>query len=86
MISIFPHEMNALLEALRRDLRRERQKACINPNEADIHRANARLGVRLLDALNPRSPDRAGHRPSQRNAEPQIIDSSPVTSAAARMG
>ncbi|WP_158597983.1 methyl-accepting chemotaxis protein [Noviherbaspirillum saxi] len=51
---IFSHEMNALLEALRRDLRAEQTKSLAWTPHADFHRANVRNAMRLLEALNPR--------------------------------
>lgn len=51
---IYPHEMQALLEALRRDLRSERIKAAGKTKDADFHRQNERHIVRLLECLNPR--------------------------------
>jgi hypothetical protein len=61
MISInplFSHELEALLEALRRDLRAERDKAKYNSPYADLHLYNARNSLRLLEVLNPRGPHR----------------------------
>lgn len=60
---LFPHETQALLEALRRDYRSEEQKSQHTSCEADVffHRQNARNALRLLDILNPRGKDRHLH-------------------------
>lgn len=59
---LFPHEMESLLQALRRDLRSEKLKADLNPDDATYHHRNARSVVRLLDAINPRKPNRQLHK------------------------
>jgi hypothetical protein len=52
---LFPHERQALLDALRRDLRMEISHAQTEPEWATYHYINARLNVRLLELLEPRS-------------------------------
>jgi hypothetical protein len=47
---LLPHERAALIAALRRDVRDERDKAIGNPESADYHLQNARMSVRLLEA------------------------------------
>jgi hypothetical protein len=47
---LLPNELVALVEALRRDARRERSKAIDYPESADYHLQNARMSVRLLEA------------------------------------
>lgn len=50
---LFPHELQALLEALRRDTEMELQRARTHPHWAEYHRGNARLNARLIDLLAP---------------------------------
>lgn len=50
---LFPHEFEELLNALRRDLRSERELAAGDSEWADRHRINARMVYRLLEVLNP---------------------------------
>ena len=59
---IYPHEMQVLLEALRRDLRSERLRAAEDPAAALIHRQNERLLIRLLELFNPRGAHREEYR------------------------
>ena len=47
---LLPNELVALVEALRRDARRERNKAIGDPKSADFHLQNARMSVRILEA------------------------------------
>jgi hypothetical protein len=54
LIDLFPHEREALLEALRRDLRVELAKCENDPIWADIHQFNVTRNVRLLEAINPK--------------------------------
>jgi hypothetical protein len=63
METLFPHEMEALLQALRRDLRSEQIKASMNPADADIHLCNVRFAQRVLEVLNPRGAHRSQYRP-----------------------
>jgi hypothetical protein len=49
------HEYEALLAALRRDIRNELDKAASRPEWADYHHANARISKRILEALNPKA-------------------------------
>jgi hypothetical protein len=55
---IFAHEMEALLDALRRDLRTEQAKSLAGTPYVEFHRNNVRNAMRLLEALNPRDPQR----------------------------
>ena len=48
------YEINALLEALRRDLRIELVKAKTHSGHAAWHQANVRMNIRILEALNPK--------------------------------
>jgi hypothetical protein len=52
-------EMKALLDSLRRDLRKQQEMAQSNSDTADYCRWNARQVKRILEALNPRGPNRA---------------------------
>ncbi|WP_326505092.1 hypothetical protein [Noviherbaspirillum album] len=52
--SLFPHEREALLEALRRDVRTEQCKVKNNPQDAHFHSANSRIGIQILETLNPK--------------------------------
>jgi hypothetical protein len=52
---LFPHEFEELLNALRRDLRIERELAASDSTWADWHRINARTVYRLLEVLNPKT-------------------------------
>jgi hypothetical protein len=56
--SLLDYEMEALLEALRRDLRHSSQRANAASEMADVeyHLANYRYVARLLEALNPKKP------------------------------
>lgn len=52
---LFSHETEYLLEALRRDLRTELERAQLGDASAEWHRQNARKAVRLLEIINPRA-------------------------------
>ena len=52
---LFPHELQALLDALRRDLRMELSRAQTDAEWAAYHYNNARFNVRLLELLEPGS-------------------------------
>jgi hypothetical protein len=54
LIDLFPHEWEALLEALRRDLMVELAKCESDPIWADLHRINVTRNMRLLEAINPK--------------------------------
>lgn len=62
---VYPYEFQALLEALRRDLRAQRIKSTLNLNDADFHRQNVRQVLRLLEVLNPRGSHRASYNAKQ---------------------
>ncbi|HYD62108.1 MAG TPA: hypothetical protein VEC35_17215 [Noviherbaspirillum sp.] len=51
---LLPHEFNAMLEALRRDMRRESEFAAMDTHDASWHITNARMAIRLLETLNPK--------------------------------
>jgi hypothetical protein len=51
---LFAYEHLALLEALRRDLKTQRELADRPGRWAEWHRYNARMVKRLLDAINPK--------------------------------
>ena len=57
---LLPNELVALVEALRRDARRERNKAIGDPKSADFHLQNARMSVRILEAYGYREERFAG--------------------------
>jgi hypothetical protein len=48
---LFPYEQTALIEALRRDERRELERAEHEPKWKHWHMENARLSRRLLDLI-----------------------------------
>lgn len=50
---LFPHERQALLDALRRDLRIEKALSETDSQLADYHYANVRLNARLIELLEP---------------------------------
>ncbi|RYE73150.1 MAG: hypothetical protein EOO81_01395 [Oxalobacteraceae bacterium] len=52
--TLLPGEKEALLEALRRDLRSERSLARHDTGWAAWHQRNVQLDVRLLEAFNPK--------------------------------
>lgn len=54
LIDLFSHEWEALLEALRRDLRAEVAKCESDPVWADLHRINVTRNIRLLETINPK--------------------------------
>ena len=60
---LFTHEFDELLDALRRDMRRQFDLAEGSTPLADWHHANARLVLRILEVLNPKSSTRTpcGH-------------------------
>jgi hypothetical protein len=62
---IFSHEMEALLDALRRDLRTEQTKSFGDTPDVHFHRQNVRKSLRLLETLNPRGPHRHNYQPAQ---------------------
>jgi hypothetical protein len=53
---LFKHEFDALLEALRRDYRSERDQACSSDEWSDYHWRNVRQTTRLLELLSPEHP------------------------------
>lgn len=54
VLELLSVEREALLEALRRDLRCERNLAKRDPNWAIWHQRNVQLNLRLLEVLNPK--------------------------------
>jgi hypothetical protein len=50
-IYLLPNERTALVEALRRDIENERDKAAMDPAWMDYHLYNVRLNVRILEAF-----------------------------------
>ena len=73
--TLMQHEVEALLAALRRDMRAEEDAAAADPQWADWHRNNARLDKRLLETLNPKRE--ALHRTTQ------ILEAAAAATAAA---
>lgn len=53
---LFKHEFDALLEALRRDYRSERDQASSSDEWSDYHWRNVRQTTRLLELLSPEQP------------------------------
>jgi hypothetical protein len=58
---LLPVEREALLEALRRDLRSESQLALNGSIWQIWHQRNVQLNLRVLDALNPKRRNIAKH-------------------------
>lgn len=54
LLALLPVEKESLLEALRRDLRSQRNLAMHDAGWAIWHQRNVQLNVRLLEALNPK--------------------------------
>lgn len=54
-LPLFPHEFQALLDVLRRDLHAERMLAERNTEESHMHGVNVRTTLRLLEALQPKN-------------------------------
>lgn len=54
LLELLPLEREALLEALRRDLRSERNLAMLDSDWEIWHQRNVRLNLRLLEAINPK--------------------------------
>lgn len=52
--SLFLHQKEAMLAALRRDMRSELERAATDPEWADYHRLNARGIQSILQVLNPK--------------------------------
>jgi hypothetical protein len=50
-IYLLPNERTALVEALRRDIQNERDKAAMDPAWMDYHLFNVRLNMRILEAF-----------------------------------
>jgi hypothetical protein len=48
---LLPNERAALIEALRRDARRERDQALLHPASSEYHLLNARMSIRILEAF-----------------------------------
>jgi isopenicillin N synthase-like dioxygenase len=55
LLALSAHEVEALLEALRRDLRHQSRAAECRNHLMDWHRHNARMSKRLLEAINPKA-------------------------------
>lgn len=51
---LLPHEVDYLIEAVRRDMRHELERAGTDHEWAEVHRMNARHDVTLLEVLNPK--------------------------------
>lgn len=49
--SLFPHEQAALMEALRRDIGSETEKALMGNEWADYHQHNVKIVTRILQHL-----------------------------------
>lgn len=59
---LFDCEQRELLEAVRRDLRRELALASMHPELAAYHVTNYRRNIRILEVLNPRGRTREAGR------------------------
>lgn len=71
---IFPYEMEALLSALRRDLRNEQAKLLRDDADVHYHSVNVRASLRLLEILNPRGPNRAKHKMPEKSEMSNCVD------------
>lgn len=76
---LFRHEYEALLEALRRDLRRERGLAAAGNEDGCFHGLNARMVSRLLEILRPRS-SRDGRNSEQLEQRPALAATASIRS------
>lgn len=56
------HELMALLDALRRDLRSEQDKVGTDTAWSDVHARNVRTVKRLLEALNPKQVEKQAYQ------------------------
>lgn len=56
--TLFPHEQEELLAALRRDLRSESCRVETDPEHGLFHEANCRVVTRLLETLSPKQGPR----------------------------
>lgn len=63
------YELQALLEALRRDLRSEQEKVATDFAWSDVHARNVRIVKRLLEAINPKQ---AREHPTQMRVDPDV--------------
>jgi hypothetical protein len=54
LVDLLPHEFEALMEALRRDLRSEIAKSKTDLAWTEWHCANVRKTIRILDTINPK--------------------------------
>jgi len=52
--NLLDYEFDALISAVRRDLRSAMEKSMSDPGNAAYHGINARMNIRLLEALAPR--------------------------------
>lgn len=52
---LYDFELEYLVQALRRDLRSERERVVTDPTWADSHRMNMRHAIHLLEILNPKT-------------------------------
>jgi hypothetical protein len=59
---LFDYEKQALLDALRRDLRSESAKSAANTKDREEHLYNCRQILNLLDLLSPRAREKGKHR------------------------
>lgn len=53
-VALFDYEFEALLDLVRRDLRRERQLASVDACFREVHLDCARMAIRILEILNPK--------------------------------
>jgi hypothetical protein len=51
---LFPDERQALINALRRDIENQRDKAVRYPLLADYHHHNVRMNIRIIEAFGDR--------------------------------
>ena len=76
---LFDHEFKALLEAVRRDLRKEQH--AINedaPERQQEHRANVRQDQRILDVLQPKHSTPVIEQPKAEETEEMLVLTMPV--------
>ncbi|MFC7518950.1 hypothetical protein ACFQUU_28490 [Herbaspirillum sp. GCM10030257] len=54
-VALLQYEMDALVDALRRDMQAELNRISSDPENAEVHKIRARLNIRLLEALRPKT-------------------------------
>lgn len=74
-LHLYSHEREYLLEALRRDMRAESERAGTDPEWSGYHAENARHDLRLLETLNPKHTGRpVGDSSHPRTGQAAVAD------------